>query len=103
MVVIRAGVGAAAEKTTVGDPDVTMTTTASVQDPLNMTATTDQVEGVLEEMKMTDVIETRNAGVRQVQEKESRARLPNHNLLKMSVTGEPFSSSSLPLVSVQKS
>jgi hypothetical protein len=48
-------------------------------------------------------IKTETDVARQVPESVSRARLPSHNLLRMSVTGEPFLSSNSPLVSAQKS
>ena len=97
-----AGGGAAAEMT-IGDvPDETKTITADAPGLLNTIATIDQ-EGDLSERKMTDGIETETDVVRQVQENVSRARHPNHNLLRMSVTGEPFLFNSLPLVSAPKS
>ena len=85
---------------------VMKTTIVDVLDLQNTSAITDRVDDPdARMMNPAAVIETETESdvARQVPESVSRARLPNHNLLRMSVTGEPFSSNNLPLVFAQKS
>jgi hypothetical protein len=92
--------------TTEDAPSAMRTTIANALDPPNMIATTDQA-GDPGAMRTTTAaaieIEIGTDVARQVPGNMSRARLLSRNLLRMSVTGEPFSSSNLPLVFAQKS
>ena len=87
---------------------VMMTTIVDALDLQNSIVITDRADD-LGAMRRTTaatiVMETKReiGAARQVPENGSRARLPNRNLLRMSVTGEPFSFSNLPLVSAPKS
>lgn len=79
--------------TTGDDPSETTTAIAAIPSLQSTIAITDR-EAAQSVTRMTAAIETETAVVRQVLENVSRARHQNRNLLRMSVTGEPFSSSS---------
>jgi hypothetical protein len=103
MAVIEVGGGAAAGTMTKDAPGEMMTIIIAIPDLQDTIAITDLGEDDPNVTRMTDVIETGSAVVRQVPENGSRARHRNHNLLRMSVTGEPFLSNNLLLVSAPKS